>query len=453
MNCQTHVNKDQNRPEGSHGSASAKPAGFQGFQYTSGAFQAPRSVTAPAPVKPAAPPKQPRGRLFVVSLVVAVLAFGGHKAYEALLRYSAYGVVAGRSIEVPATVDGLVKFVHVEEGETVRQGQLLLTLHSPDLLRRVERLDDDLRVAQAKLQAAMSRLKWELSEREQKVEESVGEFYEKWGQARLEQARLLDLQQTLKRTEELFARKAAAAQDVQKARLDEQGQREKLEQIQSSLKAWKKRAEAARDGNVSRRDELLPMLAEIESLESEQCRLRADQDRQEIRSPVNGIVARRHRFTGEGAAYLQPLFTIVEEDSLHVELFVPQDKISNFQIGDRIEVQLAPFWDRVPCRVARFGDEQLSPPAQIERYYPTRSLQVPIHLEPDSDFLRHRLIQVGAVVKLPQAMPRWIVAPDNSVVPTVVPATPTTPATTAPLATATSTPTVALVPDPTARFH
>ena len=47
-------------------------------------------------------------------------------------------------------------------------------------------------------------------------------------------------------------------------------------------------------------------------------------------------------------------------------------------------------------------------------------------------------------------MPRWMVAPENSVVPPVVPATPTT---TAPLADSTSTPTVAEVPDPTAGFH
>ena len=380
------------------------------------------------PVRPATPPKQPRGRLFVVTLVIAVLGLASHSAYDLLLRYSAYGVVAARSIQVPATTDGLVKFVHVQEGETVRQGQLLMTLYCPDLDRRVARMDDDLRLAQAKLQAAMSRLKWELSEREQKVEESFGDFYEKWGQARQEQARLLEMQQNLKHIEDLSAKKVATAQELQKARFDEQGQREKVEQIVTSLTAWKKRAEVARDGNVSRRDELLPLVAEIESIEREQRRLRGDQERQEIRSPVNGIVTRRHRFTGEGASYLQPLFTIVEEDSLHVELFVAQEKIKNFQIGDQIEVQLAPFWERLSCRVARFGNEQVVPPGQIERYYPARSSQVPLYLEPAEHSLKHRLIQVGAVVKLPYGIPRWNAIPmgsDFAPMPSDVPFLPT----------------------------
>ena len=413
----TPVIQKQNRADAGTEPTAAKPPGFQGFQYSSGAFQTPRAAVTPAPVRSATPPKQPRGRLFVVTLVVAVLAFGGHKAYEALFRYSAYGVVAGRVIQVPATIDGLVQYVHVEEGESVRQGQVLLTLHAPTLEWRIAELDDELRMAQAKLHAGMSRLKWELSERDLKAEEAIGEFYEKWGQTRQEQARLTELQQNLQRAEELFARKVCTIQDVQKARLDAQGQHEKVEQLLASLTAWKNRAEAARDGSTSRRDELLPMVAEIESIEGRQDRLRCELNRQQIRSPVNGVVTRRHRFTGEGVAHLQPLFTIVEEDSLHIELFVSQDKIDNFAVGDRMEVQVAPFGERVLCRVARLGDEHVFPPPQIERYYPSRSTQLPIILQPESDRLRNRLIQVGAVVKLPWGLPRWTVTPNDDAKP------------------------------------
>ncbi len=162
-------------------------------------------------------------------MVFAVLAWGGHSAYEAFFHYSAYGVIAGRPIQVPTTVAGVGKFVHVEEGQTVKQGQLLMTLHSTEIDRDLGRLDDSLRMAQAKLQAGISRMKWELSLHDKDAGESEGEFFEKWGQFKQEQARLKGLQQTLQRSEELHAKKMVPLHDVQHARNEELGQREKTE--------------------------------------------------------------------------------------------------------------------------------------------------------------------------------------------------------------------------------
>ena len=119
-----------------------------------------------------------------MSIVFAVLAWGGHSAFEAFFHYSAYGVIAGRPIQVPTTVAGVVKFVHVEEGQTVKQGQLLMTLHSTEIDRDLGRLDDSLRMAQAKLQAGITRRTWERSLHDKDAGESEGEFFEKWGSKR-----------------------------------------------------------------------------------------------------------------------------------------------------------------------------------------------------------------------------------------------------------------------------
>ena len=342
-----------------------------------------------------------------MSIVFAVLAWGGHSAFEAFFHYSAYGVIAGRPIQVPTTVAGVVKFVHVEEGQTVKLGQLLMTLHSTEIDRDLGRLDDSLRMAQAKLQAGITRMKWELSLHDKDAGESEGEFFEKWGQFKQEQARLKGLQQTLQRNEELHAKKMLPLHDVQHARNEELGQREKLDKLLLALGAWEKRVEAAQTGAVSRRDELLPLLAEVESLEGEQRRLRTEESRLLIRSPVNGVVVKRHRFTGEGADFLQTTFTILEEHSLHVELFVPQTRLEDFQPGDLIEVQLAPFGERLPCRVVRLGDEHVPPPQQISRFYPHDSKHLPIHLVPTVECLKHERIQIGAIVKLPTSLLKW----------------------------------------------
>jgi multidrug resistance efflux pump len=49
--------------------------------------------------------------------------------------------------------------------------------------------------------------------------------------------------------------------------------------------------------------------------------------RGEVRAPANGKVLKRHRYTGEGAEELQTQFTILEEDSLEIVLYVLQQRI------------------------------------------------------------------------------------------------------------------------------
>lgn len=385
----------------------SRAAGNSGLQFSSGAFQPPTARMKSPPMMSATPPRPPKGRFFIVGMVLTVLSFGAFRVWDSFFHYSAFGVVAGRTVEVPAPVTGLVRYVHVREGDQVRQGDLLLTLDQHELELRLCRLDDQLRMAQAKLDAELSATQWRVAQYLIEFHKASGEYSDKWAEVRERQVRWRRAQQSRARIAGMVEKKTAALDELEAALADEHAQRERLEALVEGLVAWQKRSQIAELQTQANLDVMQPLLAELKNLESEQTRLRDELARGQVRSPVNGTVLTRHRFTGEGADYLQTLFTILEENSLEIVLYVPQQRIDEFETDQTIDVALAPFQDQIACRVARLGDENVSPPAQVQRFYAQQAKLLPVHLSPIAGRLEHPRVQLGAVVQLPFNPSRW----------------------------------------------
>jgi multidrug resistance efflux pump len=183
------------------------------------------------PVTMATPPKAPKGRFFVVGMVLTLLGFGAFRAWDSFFRYTAFGVIDGRRVEVPAPVTGLVRYVHVQEGDRVRQGDLLLTLDQHELELRLDRLDDQRRLAQAKLDAEMSAAQWRITQYLVQFHEAAGEYREKWADVRERQVRWQRAQQFRERVAGLVVKKSATQDELDAALADEHAQRDRLETL------------------------------------------------------------------------------------------------------------------------------------------------------------------------------------------------------------------------------
>ena len=385
----------------------SRATGHSGLQFSSGAFQPPSARMKSPPVMSATPPRPPKGRVFIVGMVLTVLSFGVFRVWDSFFHYTAFGVIEGRTVDVPAPVTGLVRYVHVREGDRVRQGDALLTLEQHDLELRLGRLDDQLRLAQAKLDAELSATQWRVAQYLIEFHKASGEYSEKWAEVRERQVRWQRAQQSRARIVEMLAKKTATTDELEAALAEEHAQRDRLETLVEGLVSWQKRSQIAELQTQAKLDVLQPLLAELRNLESEQARQREELARGVVRSPVNGTVLARHRFTGEGAEHLQTLFTILEENSLEVVLYVPQQRIDEFQLDQAVEVALPPFQEFLPCRVARLGDENVSPPSQIQRHYSHQAKLLPIHLHPADVHLEQPQVHLGAVVQLPFNPGRW----------------------------------------------
>ncbi len=88
----------------------------------------------PSPFPADVPKRRSTGGILIAVGLLVVVGVGVHRVWTAFFRYHAYGVVVGREIDISAPWQGQIKYMHVEENQTIRQGDLLATIEDPALL-------------------------------------------------------------------------------------------------------------------------------------------------------------------------------------------------------------------------------------------------------------------------------------------------------------------------------
>lgn len=347
------------------------------------------------------PQTRPRGRLLIAMLMFTACSAGIFTVWDSLLRYRAYGVVTGRIVNVSAPIDGVLQYVHVREGEDVRQDTRLATLFDLEYEQRLTRVADELKVAQADLHAEIARVQWQSHVQETEMTKSMADFFESASDMYEETATLGVIRNELARTQALAEQNAARELDLRNQTVQEQAHTDKLNAIQKALKVFKERAETAASIPRLGPEQIAPLIAKVDLLLNETERIREWMAQGELKAPVNGIVLSRHRPAGECIRSHEPLFTVLEESTLEIEMFLPQSLTDQYREGDRIKLRIEPFEELVPCTVTAIGPEHRTPPKNIEVFYRKDVRLLPVRLRPDPGFANDRRMSVGAVAKLP----------------------------------------------------
>ena len=97
----------------------------------------------------------------------------------------------------------------------------------------------------------------------------------------------------------------------------------------------------------------------------------------------------------------EPLFSMIEESSLEVEVFLPQQLSDTYKVGDTIRLRIEPFDELVPCEVISIAAEHRRPPENIEVFYRSHVRLLPIRVKPLGEFSSDRKLSVGSVAQLP----------------------------------------------------
>lgn len=351
--------------------------------------------------RPTRLPKPPKGRLFVGVILFGVLAFAGFLLWNSFLRFQAYGTVEGHTIDVHPPWDGSVQFLHVKEGSRVRQGQLLATVHSIEFEHQLEKLSDELRVALATLEAERSRLTWQAGWNNNRHQDGVSEYYEAWGEFLKEQATLSQLELAFNRAEKLSVAGVNVADDLDEAKFEYHGQKEHVEKLKSRLGELKKRVDLSTGMVADGTPQLKPLLAKIDMLQGESERVRERLEQGQVKAPADGIVVHRPRLVGERCVANEPLLTILQDGSLEVVLYLPQQTALQFARGDDVNVIIDPYPSPIGCTVTRCGNTLISAPQHLERYYRSGEHLLPVFLRPDKEQMRWTALRIGGLVKLP----------------------------------------------------
>lgn len=356
----------------------------------------------PAPAaRPTPMPKRPKGRLFIGTFLFALLLSGSYTLWSSVFRFDAYGTVSGRVIEVSASHGGVVRSVHVREGDKVDQGQRLVTLHNLELEQRLGRLGDELLVAQANLDAELVKLQWQTQQQGDQSRRASADYFELWGELAQHQSRLAELQTRLDREQSLQEIGALSAEQLDETRFAVEGQTAKVAKLQEALAERKQLAELSQFEPTA--VQLKPLTVKIETLQTEMARLRTLIQDGEIRAPVSGRVIRSHHFTGEQVASCGLVMEILEADSMEAIVYLPQSKVSRVSPVKTLPLQIAPNAGRVTGTVTRFGERYVPVPESLARFYHRNEHVLPVHIRLPNEL--HDQLQLGLQVRLPSQWP------------------------------------------------
>jgi multidrug resistance efflux pump len=220
------------------------------------------------------------------------------------------GTIEARDVQVGSLVGGRISAVHVDEGASVKAGQLLVSLET-DLL--------DLQIKEQQAQVAQQKAHLALMLAGPRKEE-LARAHVDWQNAEIDRKRLETLLKEGVIGQEQYDDQAT--QTKSKLETLEQAQRgnrpEDIDQARGSL------AEA-----VSHLDYLVRQRKETE-----------------VTAPADGVIQSFDLRPGDIVGANQPLLNMLETSQLWVRVYVPETKLGLVHMGDQVQIRVDTFKDR-----------------------------------------------------------------------------------------------------------
>ncbi len=231
---------------------------------------------------------------------------------------AAYGTVEAREVRTASRVGGLVTEVIPYEGDTVKQGQVLVRFDLSDLAAQRDQ-------AQAAAEAADA-------------------------QERLLQAgaRREDVQAARDALDEARARQQLSEQDLARVEILRQNNavpQQQLDDAKTAVDVAKTNV-SARQAQLdkllggARSQELQAADASRRAAEAQVRTLDARLEDRELRSPVNGVVLHRISEPGEVARPGETLLVLGETSRPYIDVYVAEGDVGRVKVGTRVQVAL-----------------------------------------------------------------------------------------------------------------
>ncbi len=367
------------------------------------AFEPPRIPSEGSPPSnlavPPQPSHRPRGRNAIAIIFIAVLGFGAYSAWDGFFRYSAQGVVVGRVAKISPPWPATIQAVYARPGDAVKQGDVLALIQDPEQEAAIQRLIDELRVAQAQLDAEVARIT--LAARTQRDDdlEISAQYYELQGQLLIERATVRELRARMERIEQLLAVGGATAAEIDTLRFRKQGHTARVAQLEQAATALRDRLEATPTSSLNEA-QLKPRLAGIEQLQAEISRIRAKQLEGVIRAPFSGTVLSVTGHVGERSSHEQPLVELLEERSLEIVAYIRQTQTSEFLPGRQVDVVVDDEGRQLNCEIVSIGHRFERPPSVSDGGQAAEPM-LPVYLRPPVHLPPGVTLRVGSTIRIP----------------------------------------------------
>ncbi len=304
--------------------------------------------------------------IILLILLIIILAIGLFRFIRHRLNYAVTNAVFVASDSLAEVgferVGGVITELLVKEGDWVQRGQLLAKIDPNHYRLTVESLEAETQSViekQAALQLKRFRLQRELKLQtelaSQEIDRVGSEQEAATAQIASLQATISQLQRDQKRLSYLFSQQAIPRQKLEHldAKL-KSTQAEKLALVrkQQSLSPVKHAAQLQQQLATSRQQQLLEIDRElaaisstVEELQASSKNVKLDLEKTELKSPLDGRVAKRFINQGGNIAPGRPVLALVKPQDLYINVLLEENKLSGVKPGNKAMIKIDAYPD------------------------------------------------------------------------------------------------------------
>jgi multidrug resistance efflux pump len=289
--------------------------------------------------------------VLVIAVIVGIAAASWFKRNGKELVAS--GTLEARNIEVGSKVGGRITQVLAQEGDRVEPNQLLVTFDAKELEGQLLQARGRYEQAKANYEKFVrgSRPE-EVAEAKAGKQDRRAEVSQSKAELERAQAEFTNAEANYHRYQQLANEGVVSRQLRDDAEMRRNAARAQVEAAQHAIAAANDRLQAAtaveqRTVRGFRREDIAAAKADVTRAEGELKEAEARWAERELRAPAAATIEVMDIRPGDLVAANSPIARLLEVDQLYVMVYVPQDKIGQVRVGQKAEVRVDAFRDRV----------------------------------------------------------------------------------------------------------
>lgn len=252
------------------------------------------------------------------------------------------GIVDANQVVVSPKVQGLLERLSVDEGNSVRAGQLIANLDTTELTADKDADRASVESLQAQLAGSESNYQLALDETAGDLTGAEARLAAAKSQLDLSEAQLGRNQADYQRIKTLATQGVSAQQELDHMTADLRSQEAMVAAQQEQVRAAEgdvKHAQAGEYRRLAAKSAIEAARAQLRNAESELAAATARLSYTDVVAPISGVVSVLVARQGEVVGPSAPVATIVDPQSTWVRVGIPETFAANIAVGEKIRVQ------------------------------------------------------------------------------------------------------------------
>lgn len=283
----------------------------------------------------------------------------------------ASGRIEGREVTLaPKEIQGRVKTLLVDEGYSVKKGQLLAELESDQLEARYASLAANLSNLDVQLKQASIDVSYTTKNTSASI--AAAEAAVSSAKAHLTHARavLTNASADYERAQGLYRSQVIpksaldqATMSYETSQADVNASEKDLAQAEANLAV----AQSTRDTVDLKTQQLHALQQSRRAAEAQLAEAQANLAERKIYAPTDGTILSRTAEVGDVVSPGSPIFVMVDMNRLYLKVYIPEPDIPKLKLGDPADIAVDAFPGRLfPARITRIHQEAEFTPKNVE---------------------------------------------------------------------------------------